>query len=140
MNKQFDRQLFDQNDSLVRKKVKELLPWMNIQDNPDRYGVDLLVHEGDTVIAGIECERKRVWQNKTFPYDSVQFPARKNKYALLNFPVLFFMFNLKMDACLYVTGEDLKSSPLKEVSNVYLRTGEFFYQVPLSKANILTKE
>jgi hypothetical protein len=43
-----------------------------------------------------------------------------------------------MDICLYVTNEDLKNSPLKNVSNVFVAEGEAFYQVSLNKANFLT--
>ena len=81
----------------------------------------------------VETEVKRVWKNKDFEYDSVQFPERKAKFAKLEVPTLFVMFNEKLSAYLVVKDKDLLKSPCVEVPNRYCYKGEYFYQVPLKK-------
>lgn len=136
MIKRFDATLHADNDVLCRTAVKDLLKNsdFNIVDNPKKRGVDLLVYDKNGKhVANIECERKLVWSGKDFKYEDINFPHRKEKYALLEKPTIFVMFNKEMDNYLTVTGDVLITSPLKEVPNKYLYKGEMFYKVLISK-------
>lgn len=136
IKKRFDPNLHADNDDLCRTAVKELLKdtKYNIVPNPKQRGVDLLVYdENGKHIANIECERKLVWSGEEFKYEDINFPHRKEKYAILEKPTVFIMFNKEMDNYLTVTGDVLISSPLKEVPNKYLYKGEMFYKVPKDK-------
>lgn len=136
MRKRFDPTLHALTDDPARKKVKELLKdsGFNVVDNPKKRGVDILVYdEKGKHVANIEAEIKLVWKAVDFPYDNVQFPERKEKYAIDKVPTVFIMFNHDQSSYLTVTGDVLITSPKKEVPNKYVYKGEYFFQVPKDK-------
>jgi len=137
MIKRFDPELYRENDERAKAALRKVLGdsvTYTIQDNPKKRGVDLLVFNGDKHIFNIEVEVKKVWASGvTFPYNTVQFPERKEKYAKLEVPTLFVMFNKDQTKYLAVTDRDLIESPKVMVSNKYVRTGENFFQVPKDK-------
>ena len=160
--KKFDKKLYEQNDAKAREIAKKYFARYDYKllDNPDQYGVDLICYEKidcaacteDTVESCetchglgktmkpkmyVEVEIKRVWKDEEFPYGSVQFPERKWKFCKLDAPVAFFMLNNECSRAVLVTGEDLINSPLKRVSNIYMRKDENFFQVPLDKATFI---
>lgn len=134
VTKPFDKDLFSENDTVARnfaKRIISLMPGViSVEDNCDKYGVDLLV-KSTTGIEAVECEVKSVWRGYEFPFDTVQIPERKTKYANKN--TLFFMTNRFKTRALIIKGQDLLDSPKKEVKNIYVKEGEYFFQVPLSK-------
>lgn len=134
VRKRFDRDLYEKNDALAKKKVKDLLKQkFTIMDNPKKKEVDLLIYnnKGEHIF-NVECEIKRLWKDKNFQYESVQFPTRKEKYAKLDKPTLFVMFNDKLTHYLCVTDKSLLKSPKVEVPNRFVFKGEFFFQVSLT--------
>lgn len=134
--KKFSKKLHEQNDKKAREIAKEFFSkyGYELRDNPDQYGVDLLAYDetGEHVMY-VEVEIKRVWKSGEFPYGSVQFPERKWKFCNLDKPTAFFMLSNDCKRALLVTGKDLVASPLKPVSNVYMKKNENFFQVPLNK-------
>lgn len=134
MRKRFDKELYEANDKLAREKVRAVAPGFDIRDNPKKRDVDLLVYDkAGNHVANIETEIKRVWKGAQFQYTSVQFPERKAKYAKLNKPTIFVMFNEDQSAFLVVRDTVLISSPCVEVPNKYVYKGEQFFQVPIDK-------
>lgn len=134
MRKRFDRELYDANDKLAKEKLRVLLSNFDIRENPKKRDVDILVYDkAGNHVANIETEIKRVWKGPKFEYANVQFPERKAKYAKLDKPTLFVMFNEDQSAFLVVKNTDLLSSPCVEVPNKYVYKGELFFQVPLDK-------
>lgn len=137
MIKRFDPELYKENDEKARNALRKAFGKSviyRIEDNPKKRGVDLLVYQGEEHVFNIEVEIKKVWKGATgFPYANVQFPERKEKYAKLEKPTLFVMFNEDQSQYLAVTGEDLVESPRVEVRNKYVFQGEKFFQVPKSK-------
>lgn len=138
VRKRFDRELYNQTDKTAKTKVFDLLmpnDDIHVYENPKKTGVDILAINPDTeeLLFNIECEIKKVWKTDEFPYESVQFPERKAKYAKLDKPTLFVMFNHDQSKYLVVKSDDLLASPLAEVPNKYVYKGEMFYQVPLTK-------
>ena len=138
MRKRFDPELHKENDKLARKAIKELLKGsgLTVKDNPKVREVDILVYKGKEHLFNIECEIKRVWKGEKFPYDNVQFPERKGKYAKLEKPTIFVMFNDDQSKFIALHGKNLIDSPKAEVPNKYVRAGEMFYQVPLDKVSM----
>lgn len=130
--KRFDPVLYSENDAIGRAKIKELLKGSEYQvmDNPVKRGVDLLVYKDSIHIGNIECEIKRVWRTTEFPYDSIQIPERKQKYAELDKPTIFVMLNNDQSSYLAIKNTTLLASPKKEVPNKYVYSGEMFFQVP----------
>jgi hypothetical protein len=135
--KRFDRELYEQNDKLAKESVMKLIDKRiyRIEENPKKRGVDLQVYrrKDNKLVFNIETEIKRVWKEKAFQYDSVQFPERKAKFAKLAEPTLFVMFNKDQSSYLVVRDKDMLKSPCVEVPNKYCFKDEYFYQVPLKK-------
>lgn len=135
IRKRFSPELYEQNDKLAKEKAITLLDKRvyKVVENPNKRGVDLLVYKKGEHVFNIECEIKKVWSGKEFKFDNVQFPERKNKFAILEKPTLFIMFNKDQSSFLVVNSKDLVASPKVEVPNKYIYKGEYFYQVPLNK-------
>lgn len=131
--KKFSKSLFKENDSVARKAATKYYKNLGyeVRPNEDKYGPDLLLFKENTFASYVECEVKRVWKDCDFPWPTVQIPERKSKYVTEK-PILFFMLNGKEDRALIIKGNDLVKSPLKEVSNKYVRSGEYFFQIPLN--------
>ena len=105
MRKRFDRELYNQVDALAKEKAKALLQTSsyNAVENPKKTQVDLQVFNSEqTHLFNIECEVKLIWKEKDFPYESVQIPKRKEKYAILDKPTLFVMFNADQSSYLVI--------------------------------------
>lgn len=135
--KRFDRDLYEKYDTLAKEGVEKLIDKRiyKVVENPKKRGVDLQIYrrKDDKLMFNVETEVKRVWKERQFQYDSVQFPERKAKFAKLEVPTLFVMFNEKLSSYLVVKDKDLLKSPCVEVPNRYCYKGEYFYQVPIKK-------
>lgn len=140
--KKFDIGLYNANDNLARESVKKLFDGsgLEVRNNAKKTDVDLQVYKDNVHLFNIECEIKRVWTQKDFPYESVQFPSRKEKYAKLDKPTYFIMFNNDQSSYLVVKGSDLLASPQKEVPNRYVYKGEVFFQVNLNNVTMNSVE
>jgi len=129
--KRFDPELYAANDALAKEFVRNLLkgtPYQAI-DNVKKRGVDLLIYKDSVHICNIECEIKRVWKESKFPYESVQIPVRKEKYAILDKPTVFVMLNNTQSDYLCFTNKEMLASPKVEVPNKYVYKGEYFFQI-----------
>lgn len=138
MRKHFDKKLYEAFDAKAKANVLKILA--EVSDlkacgSPVKTDVDLMVYRDRDHIFNIETEVKVVWSEDDFPYNNVQFPQRKQKYAILDKPTIFVMFNAKMNKYLSVTSADLIKSPLEMVRNKYVKFGEYFFQVPLSRVS-----
>tara|TARA_R100000406_G_scaffold17227_1_gene10731 strand:- start:156 stop:623 length:468 start_codon:yes stop_codon:yes gene_type:complete len=136
--KKFDYTLFKQNDKLAREVGKAY--WKSLDrtaiDNPDRYGPDLVV-DGEYYC---EMEIKRAWKGKEFKYKTCQIPHRKAKYLdkdKYDKPTHFLILNNEQEYAFYIKGEDVAASPVVEVPNKYVPSGEMFFQVPLNKLKLV---
>lgn len=138
IRKRFDPKLYAENDIIAKEFAKGLLKGSEFQvvENPKKRGVDLFVYRDSQHIANLECEIKRVWKTKEFPYESVQIPERKTKYTQLEKPTIFVMLNDDQSSYLAIPQQVLLNSPVKEVPNKYVYKGEMFYQVPLKNVHL----
>lgn len=136
VRKRFDKELYAENDKLVKDKTIELfsgISGVELKPGKNRYDVDFHVYEAGQHTFNLEVERKKVWIGDKFQWDSVQFPERKAKFAKLDKNTIFLMFNNDLTHHLTVSSQTLLASPLKEVYNKYVKGGEMFYQVPIEK-------
>ncbi len=133
VRKQFDPKLYAENDRIAKELAATLIASISktyeVIENPKKREVDLLVYKNGVHLFNVETEIKRVWQTQEFLYESVNFPERKLKYANLDKPTLFIMFNNDQTSYLCVTSDTLANSPLNIVPNKYVRYGEKFFQV-----------
>jgi hypothetical protein len=134
IKKRFSKELHDENDTLARAAGKKYWSTFGYQviDNPDRYGADLIVNTGWEEFYS-EVEIKRVWSGPTFQYDTLQIPSRKKKFTELSKPCMFVVLNKEQTHAFVCDSKTLLDSPLVEVPNKYVYSGEMFYQVPVSQ-------
>ena len=93
--------------------------------------VDLVVSKDGEDLFFVECEIKTALDEE-FKYDDLQLPERKSKFIGMELPTLFMLFSSTGDRYFCVWGRFVEKSPLEEVSNRHIRSGEFFYKIPLT--------
>ena len=134
--KRFDPKLYEENDAIAKDFAKNILKGTEFQVIPNikKRGVDFLVYKDSIHICNLEVEIKRSgWKDKDFPYTDVNFPKRKEKFAILEQPTIFMMLNADQTAYLTVLGEEILRSPCVDVPNRFVYVGEKFYKVPIAK-------
>lgn len=130
MRKPFSKTLYNNNDPAKQKAIDYFAnQGTTAVVNPDDYGIDLIVD--DTFYC--EVEVKHNWRGDSFPFNTLQIPERKTKFAKLDKPVVFMVMNSEHTHAFLTTGDDVLASPLVEVSNKYVPNGEMFFQIPTSK-------
>lgn len=136
IRKTFNADIHAATDKPAKQRAMDLLKdsEFTILENPKKRKVDLLVYRDGKHVASIEVETKFAWTTPNFPFSSIQFPERKKSIAIDKVPVIFCMFSKDYSNYLTVTGDVLISSDLVEVPNRYIHRGEYFYQVPKTKA------
>lgn len=134
----FNQASYDRSDaksksstiSLIEKLIKKgHINEVKIKENPDKYGIDLLVLDKVTeeVIGYIEVEQSYKWGREPYPYKTIRLPERKEKWLKAeNLPygdkqVLFVMINNDFTKAALYIDKIAKSAPKKEVQNY--RTG-----------------
>lgn len=138
MRKRFDKELHDTYDKLGRDTVKSFVSsfWsMQAVDNPNRYGVDLHLYNGDTLVGYAEVEVRLSWKTLEFPYEDLNVPERKRKLLEQELPTYFFSINKDATALFHCASDAVLSSKVEEVRNKYVFKGEHFFKVPLDKLN-----
>lgn len=139
MRKKFDRELFEANDTAARHAVTRYIlatSDVTVENNPDKYGVDLLV-TGGLMDYAVECEIKRVWKGEDFPWDTLQLPERKAKFIRAGVPVEFWILNNELTHAMVIQTDVLLSLTPVEVPNKYVAQGEKFFQVPIDRCRKL---
>ena len=138
VRKRFDRELFNETDGTARDSAKKYWTSLGhiVEDHPDRYAVDLIVDTG-TETFYCEVEIKKVWKGVEFKYDTLQIPERKSKFAKLDTPACFMIFNNERSHAFICSHTDLLDSPVVEVPNKYVYKGEMFFQVPIAKLQLV---
>lgn len=130
--KKFDKELFNQNDLKSRQVVKKFFLSKNIvvDDNPNKYGVDL-VSEDESV--QIEIERRPVWVNEEFPYPRVNIPERKTKFFKTD-KTSYVIVSNNFSRIGVIPGKKLikfiNKDYLEESKNRFVDSGELFYKIP----------
>ena len=130
--KRFDQALHDKYDPPARKAVSEWIQmkWgLECRENPNVYGVDLIVYRSDHPVGYIEVE-VRSWL--FCHYSTLHIGKRKQKLFQQDLPVLFFALTQDLSHAYWLKAELVKKCPLTEVNNREVPSGEFFFDVPVS--------
>ena len=133
--KPFDQALYDVDD----KAKFIVINWLNAlgfqaEVNPDQYGIDVLATKQNKKYA-FEVEVKHNWSGKQFPYGTVHFSARKQKFLHGTEETFFIMLNNELTHAIIVTGQNLSVSPTISKDTKYT-SKESFISIQISKCSI----
>jgi len=131
ITKKFNQALHDKYDPPARKAVTDWvkMKWgLECRENPNVYGVDLLVYRADKLVGCIEVE-VRGWDYCHYP--TIHIAHRKDKLFQQDQPVLFFALTQNLKNAYWMKAELVKSCPLIEVKNTEVSAGELFFDVPI---------
>lgn len=134
VSKKFSQSLHRSNDPKSRRVVKEYLAKQGIavDDNPNKFGVDLISKDGTLQI---EVEHRLVWADEEFPFEEINVPERKAKFFKENY-IGYAILSRDYTHVGMIDGKTLRSflvdENLKESPNKFVRENEYFYKVPKS--------
>lgn len=129
--KQFNQALHDKYDPPAREAVTKYvkMKWgLDCRENPNVYGVDLLVYRAEKLAGYIEVE-VRGWDYCRYP--TIHIANRKAKLFQQDLPVLFFALTHDLIHAYWMKAELMKECPLIEVNNTQVPNGELFFDVPI---------
>jgi hypothetical protein len=131
ITKQFNQALHDYYDPPARDAVTKWvkMKWgVECRENPNVYGVDLLVYRADKLVGYIEVE-VRSWDYCHYP--TIHVGLRKEKLFQQDRPVLFFALTHDLIHAYWAKAQVIEGSPLIEVKNIEVPVGELFFDVPV---------
>jgi len=134
--KPFSQHLHDVYDNPGRKTVSDWvqMKWgLQVKDNPNRYGVDLICCRSDVPVGLLEVE---VRQEGFDRLGSIHVAQRKDKLFQEGLPTLFFAVTQDLSRAYWVKADLIANCPLIEVHNKYVSKGEFFYDCPITMFKI----
>lgn len=138
MRKQFDIQLYNSNDPTSRTIAKKLFTLLGITliDNPDIYGIDMLV-SGST--QKIELEHSNKWSGINYPYRTVHVLERKLDKYFIRDTGNIVIFNLDYSRCICISNKTIRKykDTLKEFKNRYCPEGELMADIPVEECIIM---
>lgn len=103
-------------------------------ENPDQYGVDLLV-EGKGRKFGCEVETKTRWHAPKFEFPNLRLPFRKQTFK--DDRVTFFVLNSERTHATVVSRQKLLKSPVVQVKNKMVPMGDYFYEIDLEDVEFI---
>ena len=142
--KRFNKKLWEENDTKGKEFATFILKKIygdNIKiEEGTEYGVDLKLFNGDNIlIKTAEVEVRRNWSNDSkFPFDTLNIPYRKKKFFTNNI-CEYVSINRLFTRCLLIKEKDILNSPIEENKNKYVKNGERFFKVDISKCKEYTR-
>ena len=136
MLKQFEPERWALFDAPAKQAATEFWERLgfNCIENPDEFGIDLLV-SGKGRQFGCEVEVKTQWHGAEFAFPTLHIALRKRKF--MSAPSFFMVFNQGLTHAALVNRNVILASPLIEVKNVTVPSGERFYDIPASQFTVL---
>tara|TARA_R110002051_G_C8463587_1_gene458810 strand:+ start:156 stop:602 length:447 start_codon:yes stop_codon:yes gene_type:complete len=136
--KKFNKKLWIENDKRGKEFAISLLK--NIYNNNikiiegEKYGVDLKIfNKNNVLIKTAEVEVRHNWNTDSkFPFNTLNIPYRKKKFFITN-NCEYISINNLFTRCLLIKEKDILESPIEENKNKYIKTGEKFYKVDITK-------
>lgn len=129
--KDFSQSLYDANDDAKHQVIAWLekrgfMAWVN----DDQYGIDVqALRMGKQYV--FEVEVKHNWGSDGFPFDSVHFPLRKDKFAAED-NAWFVMLNRDRTQILLVSGKAFREGRVVRKATKYTDSEEFV-EIPISR-------
>ena len=130
--KPFDPGMFSSSDLPARDALRRYFavnaPGYTLVDS-SQFDVDLEVWYGGRLLGYAELERKLCWKGKDFPFDTVDWQAKKLKYKV-DLPTLYFMFNEDFTYATWCNLNEAGSTFLKYCKILGGTTAELFFSTP----------
>ena len=129
--KPFNQEVHDACDPVAREAV---IKWHAskgriAKPHPDKYKVDLVIENEFMVPTGY-CEiEMRDWEY--VPFDTIHVPGRKKKLVENDLPTTYFVVSKGLKRAWWCEKKDILNSPLIEVPNKAVKSGEYFYDVSI---------
>lgn len=138
-NKKFDKGLHDQYDAIGRDMSKRYFKQYNIEliDNPDIYGVDLIAYKNDKKYGYVEVEVRNAWDGINFRHQTLNIPYRKRKLLELDLPVCLLSWSSNGDYGFLCKAEVILRSEVIEKPNKYMAKSEYFFAVPVDEIRLV---
>ena len=143
--KRFDPVAYKKSDTLAKDCITKYLMSLGhtVLEIKEDYGVDLS-STLDGVVYKHEVEMKHMWEGD-WPtvWKDINIPFRKNRLMVQVFnkePLANFHFYIIRGDCKVAWKMDaniVKDSPVVEVPNRAVRKGEYFFKVPVDKAELI---
>jgi len=143
VRKGFSQALFDKNDGPARDAAQSLSILLGVDeivDNSNQYGIDLLGKVKGQTALGIEVEVKYGWRGGDFPFDTIHLPERKEKFCNKDMEVVFIILSKDKKRAAIFDKHTVLNSKKVEVPNRFVRSGELFFDIPLSEVTFVDME
>jgi hypothetical protein len=129
--KEFSSELYNVFSPLEEKVINKIkIENCSIEKNLNQYGIDLIIVKNGYVMGGIEVEsHEKYWKNN-FPFNTVHFLARKEKYKGYN--NFYLMVSKGCCNALMINFMKLKDD-YKIIQDNVLCYEEILYDVPVEK-------
>jgi len=139
IRKQFSQDLHDQYDTFGRDRIIKYYADQGIElrNNPDQYGVDLIAYDDGDKIGYVEVEVRQSWKESIFPFDSLHVPERKKKLLENDLHTVLVSVNCYGTRAFICDYRTVLSSPLLESPNKFIAKGERFYKVDTRSINLV---
>ena len=140
ITKPFDSSLHHKYDQFGRDKVIQYLSnkyRIDIRNNPNIYGVDLIAYRFNKPVGYIEVEVRESWSADQFPFTTLHIPFRKKKLLENDLKTLLISVNAKGNRAFLCEDHIILSSPVKKISNKYILNDEMFYDVDIKQIKLL---
>ena len=110
---------------------------IELQENPDKYGVDLIAYDDGNKIGYVEVEVRVSWKSDIFPFDSLHVPERKKKLLENDLHTVLVSVNCYGTRAFICDYRTVLASPLLESPSMYISKGERFYKVDPRRINLV---
>jgi len=134
--KPFSQYLHDVFDGPARKVVSDWvkMKWgLDVKDNPNKYGVDLICFRSGSPVGLLEVEVRQAGFDQ---HQTIHVGQRKDKLFQEGLPTLFFAVTQDLSRAYWVKADLIANCPLIEVHNKYVTKGEMFYDCPIQMFKI----
>lgn len=134
-HKPFSEELHTSFDIPGREAVVRYLRrqgWVVFEDPYGQYSVDLVAYKRGIGRYFIDVEVRPGWEHGKFPFDTIHLPERKKKF--LDCPdVVFWSLRKDLKKALIIPGEVVSQYKLVHQGNKYIKSGEYFYDIPVGE-------
>lgn len=123
----FSSEDFNKSDKVCRELSIEFLTktksykgftFDSVEENTNKYGVDLILKKDGKTVGYAECEQSYSWMSGVYRYADTRIPKRKFKYMKYSMPVLLIKVSESGDGLILFLAQEMnKYGYTKEIKN-----------------------